>query len=421
MQLKERALRLLNGAKPYGLAFLFWSVLGLLMGVLGGGIGALFATSLSIVNSLRENYNFIIFLMPIGGLAIVGIYKLCRLKHANTNRVFEGVRNENDVPVLLAPAVFVSTAITHLLGGSAGREGAALQIGGSIAAFVGRIFRINERQKHILIMCGMSALFSAVFGTPVGACIFAIEVACVGKLYAAALFPCMVSSCTAFGVATFLGVRPERYTVELIPDYTVTVLGRVILIGIAAALVSILFCFIMHLSHKTFKKFIKNPFLRVAAGGVIIVLMTLIIGNQDYNGSGAHIIEGIFAGQAIRPEAFLLKILFTAVTIGSGYKGGEIVPTIFIGATLGATIAALVGLNATFGAAVGITALFAGVTNCPLTAIFLAIELFGGEGCVFYMIGAAISYLLSGHFSLYTGQKIIISKINNDAIDEKGH
>ncbi len=416
MNYREKITEKLAHTKEYIRYFLIWILLGTLMGVISGGIGAAFAHTLEAVTALRGKFPHLLFLLPVAGLTILLVYRACRIHKAGTNAVFETVRDERTVPILLAPAVFLGTALTHLCGGSAGREGAALQIGGSIAALLGKIFKLEKKRLHILTMCGMSALFSAVFGTPVGACVFAVEVASVGRLYTAAMFPCMVSSTVSYGVACLLGVHPEKYSVGVIPAFGFEVFAKAAIIGVAAAVVGILFCLTMHGTQELFRKTIKNEYLRVAAGGAIIIGLSLLVGEDTYNGSGVHIIEGIFEGSAVIPVAFLFKIVFTAITMGSGYKGGEIVPTLFIGATLGATAAGLLGLAAPFGAAIGMTAMFSAVTNCPLTAVFLACELFGAEGVVFYTAAILTSYLLSGNFSLYEGQKVVYSRLDDKKI-----
>lgn len=419
MRLKETLTDGVSATKKYIFAFFIWVGLGGCMGAVGGAVGAVFSHTLSFVTGIRERFPFLLYLLPAAGVAVALVYKLLKLEGTGTNGVFETVRDEKTVPKRLAPAVFVCTAVTHLFGGSAGREGAALQMGGSIATLLGRLFAIRPKDKHILTMCGMSALFSAVFGTPVGACIFAVEVASTGRLYTAALFPCMVSSVTSFYVASMLGVTPERYDVGAVPELSPTLLLKTLLIGLAAAVVGILFCTAMYGIHRLFRTYIKNRPLRAAVGGAIIVALTLIVDTSDYNGSGSQIIEGIFEGEAIRPEAFLLKILFTAITMGSGFKGGEIVPTLFVGATMGGTVAGIIGMSVPFGAAIGMAALFGGVTNCPITAMILAFELFGSEGAVCYLAAILITYLLTGRFSLYSGQKILFSRIDDTEIAER--
>lgn len=256
----------------------------------------------------------------------MGVYKLCRVSGVGTNEVFEGVRSNKGVSILLAPAIFLGTTITHLLGGSAGREGAALQIGGSVATFFGKLFRLNEEDRHILTMCGMSGVFAAVFGTPMAACVFAIEVVSVGRFCTSALFPCIVSSASAYALALVMGVAPEHFLVENVPAFDIPTMWRVLVIAILCAVASMLFCWAMHSGAKLFKKLFKNEFLRAAVGGIVVILLTLLVGTRAYNGGGMDVIERIFEEGVVRPEAFLLKIIFTSITIGAGFKGGEIVP-----------------------------------------------------------------------------------------------
>lgn len=421
MAKNEKLIHTAQDVRTYVVAFLRWIVLGAVVGGCGGAIGAAFSKAVEIVTNIRGENGWLLYLLPVGGLVIVALYKLCRVAGVGTNEVFEGVRSAKGVSVLLAPAIFLGTVITHLLGGSAGREGAALQLGGSVATLFGKVFRLNEKDRHILTMCGMSAVFAAVFGTPMGACVFAVEVVCVGRIMSAALFPCMVSAVTGFGAAKLLGAHAEHFSVEQVPEFGVEALWQVLVVAIAGALVSMLFCWIMHTGAHLFKHFFKNEFLRVAVGGVIIVLLTLLLGTTDYNGGGMNVIERVFEEGKVNPEAFLLKMIFTSITIGAGYKGGEIVPTLFIGATMGGTVALLIGMNPAFGAAVGMAALFCGVTNCPITTVLLSIELFGGEGALFYMIAALVSFLLSGYFSLYSGQNIMFSKLREEEINVYGH
>ena len=254
----------------------------------------------------------------------------------------------------------------------------------------------------------------------VSSAIFAVEVASVGRLYTAAMLPCIVSSSVAYGTAMLLGVVPEAYNVGVVPDFSFLLFGKTVLIGMFIALAGMLFCSAMKGGHILFKRLFHNQFLRAAVGGTAIILLTLILGTDEYSGSGAHIIEGIFEGEHIVPYAFLLKIIFTSITMGSGYKGGEIVPTLFIGATLGGTLAGGLMMSVPFGAAIGMVSLFAGVTNCPITAAVLAVELFGADGAVFYMVAILASYILSGNFSLYSGQKIIYSRLDDKKLTPNG-
>lgn len=406
-------------SKNYAIAFLRWLILGCTVGAICGLVGTLFAKSVTYVTELRESHSWILLLLPIGGLISVGVYKLFRVTDVGTNQVLKSVRTQETVPYLLAPAVFVGSVITHLCGGSAGREGAALQLGGSISSLLSKILRLDEKSRHILTMCGMGALFSALFGTPLGACVFALEVVSVGHLCSAAFFPCIVSSVSAYCISHALGVEPERFALSFVPELNIDSLWKVFVIAIVGALVSILFCHTLHYTEKLFKKLFKNDFLRIAVGGTAIVLLTILIGTDDYNGGGIHVITRIVTENQVNYEAFILKIIFTAITIAAGYKGGEIIPTMFIGATLGGSLAILIGLNPGFGAAVGIAAMFCGVTNCPLATIILCIELFGADGAIFFGLSAVIGFLLSGKASLYSDQKFLFSKLNEDVIESE--
>ena len=394
----------------YFLVFIKWLTLGILTGISGGVFGAFFVKSIQIVTDIRMAKNWLVYLLPLGGLVIVLIYRLCRVENVGTNDIFKSVRSEKNIPKLLLPAIFIGSVITHLFGGSAGREGAALQIGGSMASTYGKLLRLNEKNRHIYLMCGMSAVFSSVFGTPLTATIFSIEVVSVGYLYSSALLPCLISSVSAYFVSIKLGITPERFSINSIPALEFKTVIFIFVVSIITALVGILFCKSMHLS----------AYLRIIVGGVMIILLTLIVNSNDYNGGGIEIIEKVFHNSEVKYEAFLLKIIFTSITIGAGYKGGEIVPTMFIGATLGGCIASLFGLSIPFGAALGISALFAAVTNCPIATLFLSLELFGQNGLLFFAISAFISFLVSGYSSLYTEQKLIFSKFCDEVIDTNG-
>jgi H+/Cl- antiporter ClcA len=320
----------------------------------------------------------------------------------------------------MAPLIFISTLITHLFGGSAGREGAALQMGGSIGNTLGKLFRFDEKDKHVMIMCGMSAAFSALFGTPMAAAIFSMEMISVGIMYYIALVPCVISSLVAHGIASYFGITNELFLIDEIPAFGILSSIKVSILAILCALVSILFCVVLHQSEALYKRFFKNPYLRAVVGGVLVVLLTLLVGNQNYNGTGITIINQCING-TVRPEAFLLKILFTALTLGAGYKGGEIVPSFFTGAAFGCLFGNLLGFSPTLCAAVGMTSVFCGVTNCPITSLLISFELFGYDGMPYFLLSVAFSYMLSGYFGLYRSQKIIYSKYKTNYINKTTH
>jgi len=403
--------------KEVCLALLRWLVLGVLCGLVCGLAGAAFQHTLAGATALRGQCPWLLFCMPAAGLIIVWSYKIAGMENdSGTNQIIASVRSGENPPLRLAPLIFLGTALTHLTGGSAGREGAALQIGGSLCAGVGRLCRLDERGMGIIISCGMSGLFSALFGTPLTAAVFALEVVSVGKMHYSELFPCLLSSLTALGLAQVLGVEPEGYALRGTPEFVWGDLLRVGLLAALCALLSILFCVVIHRAGALYKRLLPNQYLRVIVGGALVVGLSLLEGSGDYNGAGSQVIERALAGSA-EPAAFLLKLVFTALTLGAGFRGGEIVPTLFVGATFGCAAGPLLGLNPAFGAAIGMIALFCGVVNCPLASIFLSIELFGGGGLVFFALACAVSFMLSGHFSLYTAQKILYSKLDRQFID----
>ena len=236
----------------------------------------------------------------------------------------------------------------------------------------------------------------------------------MGRINGRALLPCLISAITAKLVALAIGAPAEVFplaaslaTADPLP------LLKTALLGVACAIVAILFCTVMHRSSKLFRKWIPNDFLRVVAGAAAVIVLALLLGTQDYRGGGMHVIHAALMGESVHPAAFLLKIAFTALSLGAGFKGGEIVPSFFIGACLGSTLAALIGFPPALGAAVGIIGLFCGVTNAPLASMLLAVELFGAEYALFFGVAAAVSYALSGHVSLYHAQVLTEPKLGH--------
>ena len=267
-------------------------------------------------------------------------------------------------------------------------------------------------------MCGMSAAFSALFGTPMAAAIFSMEVVSVGIMHYAALVPCVISSLVAHAVASSFGVSQELFPIASIPAFHISSAVMISVLAILCAGVSILFCVMLHQSEYLYKKLFKNPYVRVFVGGCIIIVLTLLVGNQNYNGTGIQIIAQCIDG-TVRPEAFFLKMVFTALTLGAGYKGGEIVPSFFTGAAFGCLFGNLTGFSPTLCTAVGMTAVFCGVTNCPITSLLISFELFGYDGMPYFLLAVAFSYMLSGYFGLYHSQKIIYSKYKTNYINKK--
>lgn len=394
-----------------------WVVFATITGTIVSLVGSAFYFILSFVTILREQNPWIIYLLPLAGLAVVATYHIMHNDNdGGTNLVISAVHSGDRIPLRMTPSIFISTALTHLFGGSAGREGAALQIGGSIGNSLSKVFKFDEKDTHVVIMCGMSAAFSTLFGTPMAAAIFPMEMVSVGVMYYMALVPCVVSALVAHGIAVLLGVAGEAFHVTGVPSLQLIPSVKIVLLAAACAFLSMAFCIILHKTEHLYKKFLKNSYLRIFVGGCAVVLLTVLVGNNDYNGAGMHTIELAIEGHVV-PEAFLLKILFTALTIGAGYKGGEIVPTFFVGATFGCLVGQFIGLSPSFCAAIGMISLFCGVTNCPISTLLISFELFGYEGMPYYLLAVAFSYMLSGYFGLYSSQKIMYSKYKTDFIN----
>lgn len=399
-----------------------WVIFAILSGIVVGSVGTLFYFGMSIVTLIRTKNPWLIYLLPIGGILIVGCYRLLHdEKDTGTNLVLSAIHSGDELPLRMAPLIFISTLVTHLFGGSAGREGAALQLGGSIGNGIGRLFRFDEKDKHIMIMCGMSAAFSALFGTPMAAAIFSMEVVSVGIMHYSALVPCVIASLIAHGIATFFGITAESFALDHLPAFTIASAIKISFLAILCALVSILFCILLHHSEHLYKKFFKNPYLRAFAGGCIVIVLTLLVGNQTYNGAGMPFIANCMNTGNAAPEAFILKMLFTAATLGAGYKGGEIVPSFFTGAAFGCLFGNLIGFSPALCTAIGMSAVFCGVTNCPITSLLISFELFGYEGMPYFLLAIAFSYMLSGYYGLYHSQKIVYSKYKTNYINMKTH
>ena len=271
-----------------------------------------------------------------------------------------------------------------------------------------------------MIMCGMSAAFSALFGTPMAAAIFSMEMISVGVMYYNALVPCVISSLVAHDVADYFGVTNEFFLIESIPKFELKTAVQISILAALCALVSILFCVSIHGAERLYKKFFKNPFIRVFAGGVFVIIATLLVGNQTYNGTGMNIIAQCIEG-TVKPETFILKILFTALTLSAGYKGGEIVPSFCTGAAFGCLFGNLLGFSPTLCTAVGMTSVFCGVTNCPISSLLISFELFGYDGMPYFLLAISFSYMMSGYFGLYQSQRIVYSKYKNRYINKNTH
>ncbi|MBR4890466.1 MAG: chloride channel protein [Clostridia bacterium] len=399
--------------------FLKWLFLAAIVGVVGGAVGSIFHRLLDLVTEIRAENLWIIALLPVGGVLIALLYELFKKKGGlNTDRIIDAVLKDEEVPLVLSPLIFVSTAISHLFGASVGREGAALQLGGSIGYNIGKCFKLSKRDLHIVVMIGMSSVFSALFGTPLTAAVFAIELTTVGEVRYGGFLPCVIASVIAYQIALMFGISPIDFSFVALMPISVGIIIKVIGLSFLCALVSIAFSVGIRKGEIYLNKLLPNVYLKAVVGALVIVLLTFLLKTYDYNGAGMDVITNAMKGN-FRPEAFLIKMIFTVMCIAAGFKGGEIVPTLFIGATFGALAGTFLGLDAGFSAAIGFVALFCGMVNCPIASLFLAIEVFGTGNMMIFAIAVGVSYLMSGHFSLYKSQKFLYSKLTDEYVNTK--
>lgn len=420
-RIKERAkIRTKEQGKLFG-SLIKWIVLSSITGAIIGVIASGFAKAITWATEFRIGHPMIIFGLPLGGLLIVGMYQLLREeKNSGTNLMINSVRSGHEIPLRITPLILISSVITHLFGGSSGREGAALQFGGSVGAYIANVLKLNEDDKKILILASMSAAFSALFGTPMAAALFPMEVISIGVMYYAALVPCVFASFMAQRIALFFSIHTIQipFPVTDVPAFYSSASLRILLLAVACALVGSLFCIALRYTDKFYEKYIKNRYIRVAVGGILVIALTFLVGNQDYLGLGTEMIHLSF-DEPVGLHVFFLKIVFTCVTLCAGFKGGEIVPSLFIGATLGSAMSLILGLPVDICTACGMVGVFCAVTNSPISSLLIAFELFGFDGMPYFCSVVAISYVLSGYYSLYSAQKIVYSKVTPKFIDRK--
>ena len=399
--------------------FLKWVFIGIIVGATAGLVGAVFHLALGFATTTRQQNPWIIWLLPLAGLVIVYLYKITnQLGSAGTNLVLTAIRNESEKPKLITvPLIFISTALTHLFGGSAGREGAALQLGAGVSVFIGKKLRLSDKDMAIISMCGMSAGFSALFGTPFTATIFSMEVTSVGIMYYSAFVPSIISAIIARKIAMLFGIPKTFFSISAVPEATILNLARVLVLGALLAGVSYVFCLTIHKAGKFYNHLFKSAYIKIFVGGIIVSIFSLI--TTKYCGAGMDVIIGAIEGQSSSYYDFILKIILTAITLGAGFKGGEIVPAFFTGATFGSAYSKFLGLPSGFGGAIGLIGVFCASTNCPLSAVALGLELFGAEGLIFFSVVSAVSYMLSGYTGLYSEQKIMYSKYRAEYINKK--
>lgn len=406
-------------AGKYILAAIKWAAVSLLIGVVCGLLGTAFHWGIDWATRYRSEHMAVIWLLPLAGVATLLLYRLCRVSFdAGTNLIITSVVTGEHIPVLLAPLITAGTLLSHLFGASVGREGAALQLGGTIGHNLGELMRFDEDDVRVLAMSGMAACFSAMFGTPVSAAVFVLEVICVGTFQYAAFLPCIIASCTAGWLGRLLGSKPMAFDLPHIPEASWEFVLKTALLAALTAALSIVLCIALHKSAEFWARLIKNPYLRIFLGGLIMAVLVTSLGLGDYAGAGAHMIERAIGGET-EPWAFAVKLLLTALCVGVGFRGGEIVPTLFIGATFGCAVGPLLGLDPGFGAAAAMAALFCSVVNCPIATLFLTAELFGTTDLGLFAVAIAVAFVLSGYFGLYNSQRFQFSKVKRRAYEEK--
>jgi len=384
--------------------FCKWTALSLLVGSIGGLLGTAFHYALHFVTHLRLEHPWLVLLLPVGGLVSVAWYRLLKLrKNRGTNEIIDAVLDGEELKPQIAPGIFGAAMLTHLFGGSAGREGAALQLGGSTASALSRLLKLERSDRRVMIMAGMSAVFAGLFRTPLTAALFCMEFESVGTLFSPALLPCYLASFTASALAGALGVHAEGYAIttfyNLSPAWA---LGCAVL-AVLVSVLGILMCKVFHEAEHLASRHIKNPWVRIFAGGCLIAAMTYLVGDHRFNGAGMDMALGAIEGRG-EWYYFLVKLLFTAVTLAAGFKGGEIVPTFCSGATFGLVVGNLLGLDAEIAAALGLVGLFCCATNSPLASIILSVEMFGGTNLHLFALVCVICFVLSGHSGLYASQ-----------------
>lgn len=409
----------LHHPEYYIKTFLKWLILSLIVGIVGGLLGAGFHHALHFVTHMRAENNWLIFLLPLGGLLTVAIYRLLGIRrNRGTNEIIDAILQKQPVSPMVAPAVFLASAVTHLFGGSAGREGAALQIGGSVASGLGKLLHLKDHNRTILVTCGMSAVFAGLFGTPLTATIFCMEFVSVGTLFTPALLPCYLSAFFASRISGVLGVHAETYLLDTAVALNLANIGGTIVLAILVSGLGVVMCYVFHKAEHLAAHHLPNLWVRICVGGALITVLTMLAGDQRFNGAGMEMAMEALGGHADW-YSFAVKMLFTAVTLAAGFKGGEIVPTFCIGATFGCVVGAALGLEPGIAAALGLIGLFCCATNSPLASIVLSVEMFSGANLYLFALVCVICFVLSGTGGLYASQIINYEKIDRYLIKEE--
>lgn len=383
----------------------------IIVSIVMGIISAMFLRSLEFVTTLREGFHYLIFLIPIIGVLTAYTYsKYGNGSNRGNNLIIESVHKDVKVPFRMAILTFIFTVLTHLSGGSAGREGTAIQIGGALTNKVANIFKMEHKEKRILIMSGISAAFGSVFGTPLAGTFFGMEVCFIGKISYEAMIYCFISSYAANFVTESLGINHTVHLIKSVPSITIYTLLIVIISSILFGVFGRMFAKGIHLVKGFYNKNIKNNIYRAIVSSIAVLLVIVIFRLYKFEGLSTWLIDSGFSGEVTILDP-IKKLILTILTLGAGFQGGEVTPLFDIGASLGGAIGNLTNIEPSLLAAIGMICVFGSATNTPLTTIMLGINLFGGEAVPYYIIGAFISYYVIGHNGIYGAQIINTPKL----------
>jgi H+/Cl- antiporter ClcA len=403
------------------LAAVKWLAVLIPMAAAIGSASAFFLWSLDALTRVRFANPWLLWLLPLGGFAVGWLYHhYGKNSSGGNNLLIDEIHQPGaGVPRRMAPLVLLGTLVTHLFGGSAGREGTALQMGGGIAAAFARVLKLDAASVRLLLMAGVAAGFGSVFGTPIAGAVFALEVLVIGRMQYDALIPCFIASLVADWTCCAWGVGHTHYHVAVAAASRIDLwlFGKVVLAAIAFGLAGGLFSLCSHRLADLFKHFIPCPELRPVAGGLLVIGLFFLAGTPDYLGLGvlgdrtdAITLPAMFSSMDIPASAWIWKLAFTVVTLAAGFKGGEVTPLFFIGAALGNTLAIALGAPVDLFAALGFVAIFAGATNTPLASTLLGMELFGAGNGLYLATACIVAYRFSGHTGIYAAQRLAVPK-----------
>ncbi|WP_442794344.1 voltage-gated chloride channel family protein [Pelobium manganitolerans] len=411
-----------------------WLLLSFPLGLAVGSMVALFLWLLTSSIFFRFSHPYLLYFLPLAGIAIHFMYKLWgKTSEKGNNLIMDEIHKPGGgVPPQMGPLVLFTTVVTHLFGGSAGREGTAVQIGGSLAQLLAKIFKLSQADVKTLLMAGIAAGFGAVFGTPLTGAVFAIEVLALGKMKYDAIIPCLFASIVGDFTVSAWGLSHTHYRIDFIEStnfflsnylhWDILLIGKILIASVAFGLASYLFGVLVHRIKNLFGSVFKTLWLIPFFGGVAIILLTFLAGKPDYLSlgvnpeyDGAVTLVSAFKEGGADAFSWLWKTFFTAVTLGTGFKGGEVTPLFYIGATLGNSLATLMDAPVALFAALGFIGVFAGATNTPLACTFMGVELFGGHYVLFFAIACFVAYFCSGHSGIYSSQRVGVPKLAQSA------